>query len=802
MYQILRFKLIFIVLIIHITSYAQKIKVFDAETRMPVSNVIVFDESESNIAGTNDDGIVNISIFKNKHSLWFKHPGYELYFLTRDKTTPKVIYIYPKIFALDEFVVSASRTPESKRNIPYFLETIRPRSIEFKNAPTSADILTASGYVSVQKSQSGGGSPVLRGFEANRVLLAIDGVRMNNAIYRSGHLQNSITIDPNILDKTEILFGPSSVIYGSDALGGVVSYYTKDPVLSNDTTVLMSCEASVQTMSASKSKKTNININAGFNNWASLTSFTYSDFGNIKMGQNRSDGADNDWGKIFHYAKRINGKDSMMMNSDPNTQTNTSYRQYDLLQKFKIETSDNHALILNMQYSTSSNISRFDQLNDYKGDYLKFAQYYYGPQNRLFISANSKYQKNTKWFTSLNTILAYQKIKESRFSRKFNITDRLSQEEFLDIYSLNMDFVKEVNTRNKINYGVEILFNDMDSKGKFTDIETNKTFNAPSRYPNGGSFFQSYSLYFNYNKKFNKKFSINTGARFGYFRYNSTFIEDDVFSPIITDLVMENKAPSASLGLVYLPHNTWKISAVLASGYRVPNVDDYGKIRAKNDEISVPNPFLKPEYAFNAELSATKSFYDDNMVFNLTMYHTWLHDAIIREYVAIEGKDSIAYDGDMYRTYFNNNQHKAIIRGLSAGIHAQPFHNLSINGTINYTYGEVKTTGEPMGHITPVFGKLSSNYRHKYFKIEFYLNYQGKKNSEDMSPYGEDNEDEGIDNSFPAWHTYNIAAQYQLFDSVMLQASVENIMDKHFKTFASGISAPGRNLILSLTGRF
>ncbi|MGQ1786881.1 TonB-dependent receptor plug domain-containing protein [Saccharicrinis sp. GN24d3] len=769
---------------------------------MPIPNVIVFDESESIIAGTNDNGLVNISIFEEDAALWFKHPAYELFFLSRKNPLPQAISLCPKVFTLDEFVVSASRTRENKKNIPYFLETIKPRSIEFNNAPTGADILTGSGYVAVQKSQGGGGSPILRGFEANRVLLVMDGVRMNNAIYRSGHLQNSITIDPNILDKTEILFGPSSVMYGSDALGGVVSYFSKDPVLSNDSMAVMAIESSIQSMSASSSNKVNINVNAGFKHWASLTSFTYSDFGNIKMGENRASNVPEDWGKVFHYAKRINGKDSMMVNADPYTQPNTGYQQYDLLQKFKFTPSHKHSLLFNFQYSTTSNINRFDALNDYKDDLLKYAQYYYGPQERLFASVNSRYKKETKLFSSVNTIVAYQNIKESRFSRKFNSDNKLSQEEYLDIYSLNLDLAKEFNPSSKINYGIEILYNDMASHGKYTNIETRELSTATSRYPNGGSFFQAYSAYFNYHTKFNKRFSANFGARFGYFRFNSKFMEDELFKPIVTDLIMSNKAPSASVGLVYIPADTWKFSSVLSSGYRVPNVDDYGKIRAKNDEISMPNPFLKPEYAFNAELSATKSFYNENLLINITLYNTWLHDAIVREYYTYQGSDSIEYDGDTYRMYINSNQQKAIVKGLSAGMHAQPFHNLSVNATINYTHGQVSYTNEPMGHITPVFGKAAVNYRHKEFRVEFYMNYQGEKKYEDMSPYGEDNEDEGTEDGFPAWQTYNMAIQYQLFNTLTLQASVENILDRHYKTFASGISAPGRNLILSLTGRF
>lgn len=625
---------------------------------------------------------------------------------------------------------------------------------------------------------------------------------MNNAIYRSGHLQNSITIDPYVLENTEILFGPSSVMYGSDALGGVVRYFSKDPILSNNDLTELSVESSIQSMSASNSTKANIHINAGFKHWASLSSFTYSDFGDIKMGKNKSSNVPDNWGKVFHYAQRINGIDSMITNKDPYTQPYTGYQQYDLLQKFKFATSRNHAVIFNFQYSTSSNINRFDALNDYKNNTLKYAQYYYGPQERLLTSAQSKYNKETQWFSSINTIVAYQKIKESRYSRKFNNTNRLSQEEHLEAYSLNLDLVKKLNASSKINYGAEILFNDMSSHGKYTHIETGEHSTASSRYPNGGSFFQSYAIYLNYHKNLHEKVNINTGIRFGYFKYNSTFKADKLFTPIVSNLIMDNKAPSASMGMVYLPRDSWKLSAVIASGYRVPNVDDYGKIRAKNDEISMPNPFLKPEYAFNAELSAEKSFYNENFIVNLTLYNTWLHDAIVREYYNYQGSDSIEYDGDMYRMYINSNQQKAIIKGLSAGMQAQPFHNISVSATLNYTHGQVSSTGEPMGHITPIFGKVTVHYRHKNFKTEFYMHYQGEKKYKDMSPYGEDNEDEGTPGGFPAWQTFNLATQYQLHNAVTIQASVENILDRHYKTFASGISSPGRSLILSLTGRF
>ena len=76
--------------------------------------------------------------------------------------------------------------------------------------------------ITIQRSQAGGGSHNIRGFEANRILLIIDGVKLNNTIYRSGHLQSILSIDPFIIDNLSVLHGPASVFYGSGALGGAI----------------------------------------------------------------------------------------------------------------------------------------------------------------------------------------------------------------------------------------------------------------------------------------------------------------------------------------------------------------------------------------------------------------------------------------------------------------------------------------------------------------------------------------------------------------------------------------------------
>ena len=130
----------------------------------------------------------------------------------------------------------------------------------------------------------GGGSPMIRGFAANRVLIVVDGIRMNNAIYRSGNLQNIISVDPNSLERAEVIFGPGSVIYGSDALGGVMSFNTLSPKLSTNQSSESFGKAYARYSSANFEKTIHGSYNFGGNKWAAVFASTYTDFDDLRMG--------------------------------------------------------------------------------------------------------------------------------------------------------------------------------------------------------------------------------------------------------------------------------------------------------------------------------------------------------------------------------------------------------------------------------------------------------------------------------------------------------------------------------------
>ena len=368
----------------------QKVRVVNGSIPIPFVAVINISTSEHSISDA--DGKVLLPLRNPSDTLVFRSMGYEDIIILPGQIIGKFLPMYESPVSLEEVQILSNVVPDVSINLGLKrASTLGATAIKNGVPPgNTAELLQSSGQIHIQQSQQGGGSPVLRGFEANRVLLVVDGVRMNNAIYRSGHLQNSITINPNSLERTEVIYGPSSVGYGSDALGGVVHYYTKTPKINNSNKWLS------RGVSSYNSRLNNIVQNLDFehstNKWASYTNFSFSKFGDIVMGNNRNHGFD-DWGLDNHYldSKLLNS--SEINNDDPNTQLNTAYSQFDFMQKFNILLSESSNMIVNFQHSKSSNINRFDKLNEIKNGDYKYSEWYYGPQKRTMISTHFNFSK-------------------------------------------------------------------------------------------------------------------------------------------------------------------------------------------------------------------------------------------------------------------------------------------------------------------------------------------------------------------------------------------------------------------------
>ena len=817
-------KRIFTLLIVFysITIFGQKIKVVDDETGFPISKVAIYNKNLIVSTITNDKGIADISDFNQKDILLISHISYTTFNIKFSdlKTQKFLVKLTKKTAHLDEVVLSVFKKQEKTTRIAEQTVAITKEDILKESPQTSADLLASIPGIKVQKSQFGGGSPVLRGMESNRVLLVVDGVRMNNAIYRKGHLQNSITISPSILERTEIVFGPSSVVYGSDALGGVIHYYTRTPKTSEKESIKSNFFSRFGTVNHEVTS--NISAELSFKKWASFTSFSRSSFGDLTMGKNRNHGF-KDWGLVPFFSENLNANYVVnpTVNSDPTIQRNTGYEQKDFLQKFYIPLSKKTDITFNLQYSTSSNIPRFDRLTELKSGSLKFAEWYYGPQERFLVSTQLSINPEKKWLNSGTFTLSYQNIKESRVQRKFNDLKRLYRNEEVDVYTLNGDFsVPLTNDKNRnLSYGFELAYNDVDSKseGKTIAVSNNKVvgftgdFKVQSRFPDGGSSYTSAAIYTDYRQDLNKKATLNTGIRLTNTTLNAMWIDQTFIALPNSEIELTNTALTATIGYVYKPTKDWKLNSIISSGFRSPNIDDVGKIREKNSNVTLPNVALKPEFAYNAEVGVLKFFNQRKFGIGFNTYYTLLDNYITRE---ADG-NTILYDGEIGNVVKNINKGTAYITGFTANYFGRLSNNFKTSGSITYTKGKTFDTDEPMSSIPPLFGRFEISYRKNRIELSIDYRFNAKKDIKDY------NISEGIDNHVqmpiinanaasvidkyygtPSWQTVGLNAKYNVNQNFWVQGKVTNLFDEHYKEFASGVSAPGRNFSVAIHATF
>ena len=787
-----------------IVSFAQTITVRDRSSREPLQDVVIQDKNNTQIK-TDIRGKANVSVLAKGDSVFVYQFGYATKKILITEGADLAVDLSAKSVNLDEIVLSANRTAESKMDVPYQMEIVKQKDIEFSNPATSGDLLQNTGQVFVQKSQAGGGSPSMRGFEANKVLLVVDGVRMNNAIYRGGHLQDVMTLDPNMLDRTEVVFGSSSTIYGSDALGGVMHFYTKNAQLSSDDKMLVKANAMIRYASAVQEKTGHLDFNLGWRKFASLTNITYSDFGDVMSGSTKLNGYTNTWDRNY-YVKRFDNRDSMVKNDNNNLQIGTAYKQIDIMQRFQIKTGEHLSHNLNFQYSMSSFVPRYDRLaGDYSGNNLKFAENGYDPQKRLLAAYTLNYDGKTIVSDNVKVILAYQKIDQDRITRRFQNTSRKTQMEDVSVLSANIDASKLIKEKHELRYGVEITSNDVKSTANFKDIVTNVETPADTRYADGGSKMSTAAVYASHAWEVNDHFVISDGLRFTSTSLTCYFKDTTFFKFPFSTAKQNNQALTGNLGFTWKSENDYKVSIMTSTGFRSPNVDDMSKVfESSGNTVIVPNPTLKPEYTYNFELNLSKVV-QGRYKFDLTGYYTNLTNALVVKDFKLNGSDSALYNGSKNKVQASQNADKAYIYGLNGGVQFDFNSNISFKSVLNYTYGRYidsqNDTVVPLDHIAPLFGQTSIIYKAKNIDGEFFVRYNGKKTSNDYSPSGEDNASYSADKIkgyMPGWFTLNIRVGVNITKNLRLNAACENITDNCYRVFASGINAPGRNVIVSL----
>ncbi|MFK7783578.1 MAG: TonB-dependent receptor plug domain-containing protein [Crocinitomicaceae bacterium] len=783
-------------------SFSQEVAVRDKITQQFVLDAKIISNDPKVQKRVDLNGRFKLEPFKGCDSIFITADDYQTIVTSYSEIKKMgIVEMVDEPLSFTDIIISVNRWDEEQLKVPNRITSIDMKEAELLGPQTSADLLETSGYVFIQKSQLAGGSPQLRGFGTNRVLIAVDGVRMNNAIFRSGNLQNVISLDANSLESVEVLFGPGAVIYGSDAIGGVMNFSTKEAQFSPDSVnTFLPTHFAGRYSSASNEVMTHVDFNIGKKKWAFLTSLTFSRYGDLRTGKNGN--------SAFlrpTYQQRINGVDSTLVNDDPTLQLHSGFSQINAIQKIKYQASENWLLDYSFIYSTTTDAPRYDRLAlDREEDgILDNAEWYYGPQKWMMHKFGATHSRKSGVYNDLRITAAYQNFQESRHDRKTGNSLIRRQFENVDAFSLNVDLDKKVGKRFTLFYGLESIGNVVGSNAYTEDIDTKEQLTINSRYPNESTWFSS-GAYVNGKYSLNETWSLNGGLRYSFYSISAEF-DTSLFPFPVTQTTNSNGALNGSLGLVFNPSDHFQIYSNFATGFRAPNIDDLGKVfDSEPGSVVIPNVNLRPEYVYNGELGFVAAV-AARVKIDGVAYYTYLQDALARADFSFNGQDSIFYQGEMSRVQAVQNVSDAWVYGVQAGIEVVLTKGLSLRSTISFQKGEEFNIEDsayyPKSHVAPTFGRTSITYKRRQLKLDVYSNYQMRLDPEDL-PFDEPTflyalNDDG--QAFvPSWYTLNVKAAVFFNKHLSISGGIENITNQLYRTARSGISAPGRNFVLGL----
>lgn len=785
-------------------GYSQTITILDQSTGEPLEMVSLSGDEQGVTASTDINGQADMTAFKKMENITVSRTGFTRLIISYAEIEKQgfVLGLAPAGLTMEELIVSATRWNQSSRDIPAKITTISAREVALMNPQSAADLLGASGKVFIQKSQQGGGSPMIRGFSTNRLLYVVDGVRMNTAIFRSGNLQNVISLDPFAIQHTEVFFGPGSVIYGSDAIGGVMSFQTLTPLLSVSGNQQVKGKAVTRYSSANNEKTGHFDINLGWKKWASVTSISSNNFGDLRMGSKGPE----EYLRPF-YVQRIDSVDVVVTNEDPRVQRPSGYSQINMMQKLRFRPNDQWDFQYGFHYSETSDYARYDRHIRYRNGLPRYGEWSYGPQKWMMNLLSVAHNGNNGLYDQMTLRLAQQFFEESRIDRDINKNERHIRIEKVDAWSGNLDFNKSVGVLGTLHYGLEAVLNDVTSLGIDEDIATGTEAPGPSRYPQAT--WSSYAAYLNYQWRMSEKFLLQTGVRYNYYKLDAVF--DNTFYPFpFTDANLSKGAISGSLGMVFRPTKKWAINANVSTGFRSPNVDDIGKVfDSEPGAVTVPNPALAAEYAYNAEIGIAKLF-GEIVKIDLTGYYTILKNAMVRRNFTLNGLDSILFDGTLSQVQAIQNAAVAKVYGIQAGLTIKLPSGFGFSSDFNYQKGSEELddgTTSPSRHAPPAYGVSRLSYSINKLDVQFYAVYSGARKFEEL-PQEEQGKTEiyAVDEEgnpwSPGWATLNFKAMYQFSTNFTIGAGLENITDQRYRPYSSGIVAPGRDFVLSLKAEF
>ena len=646
---------------------------------------------------------------------------------------------------IGEIVVTTQRIPQEQVLIPYSISLIDKKEMDRFTKRSTPEMLMNTDGVFVQKTNHGGGSPFIRGLTGNQTLLLIDGIRLNNSVYRYGPNQYLNTIDVFTIDRMEVAKGTGSVQYGTDALGGALQIFTTDPAFTSGNSEWHG-SATGKMMTGGMEKTGRGQVEFGGKKVAFLAGGTYRDFGDL-----------------------VGGKET-------GVQTPSGYTEYAFDGKAIFSLKENIQLTMASQFLNQSHVPVY-----HKVVLENYAMNEFHPQQRLMNYARMNIQGSKKVFNQMKFIASWQQNTENTNFQKNNSSMMQQDSNRVNTIGFVADITSELSKKWSANSGVEFYHDKVLSSRYVFDTE-DRVFPSVKRglYPDGSKYdnFSVYSIH-----HFNlKNWILDGGIRYSTFQIQ---INDD-------DLGNVKITPGAfvfNVGAMYNINQSSHLYGTISNGFRAPNIDDMGTLGIVDFRYEIPAYDLKPEKSVNYETGYKLSL--PKFQANLAAYYMNLNQLITRVKVEDEFIDG-------YQVYKKENAGEAFIAGCEAAFLWKVVEKLDLNGSFSYTYGQNKTNDEPLRRIPPFNGKVSAVYNLNNFFVsgEFLF-----ATLQDRLSEGDKSDNRIPEEGTPGWKVINFFTGYEL-PFVKVKIGVENLLNEDYRTHGSGINGVGRSAWIMLNFNF
>jgi outer membrane receptor protein involved in Fe transport len=576
----------------------------------------------------------------------------------------------------------------------------------------------------------------------------VDGIRFNNSTFRFGPNQYLNTIDAYTVAKIEVARGTGSVQYGSDALGGVIQVFTKEPAF--NTNKALHVAAIGKAVSSDMEYTGRAELQYQSKKLAILAGITSRKFGDLIGGD-------------------TTGK-----------QSPSGYKEQSFDVKLKWKIADRSTLTLSHQFLQQNDVPLYHRVQ-----LENFAYYFFAPQQRQMTYAKLQISGRNKWLDKITFIGSLQQSFEKRTYQKNGNANKFSEEDKVKTVGLTADILSNITPNWTANSGLEYYHDKVNSSKQQTAIASNVTLNHRWLYPNNAS-SGNFSLYSLHHVKINR-FEVEAGLRYNSFAIT---IPDTVTSSLkLGDVTVKPASLVANTALLFHLNKQQSVYTSFSTGYRTPNIDDMGTLGLVDFRYEIPAYNLKPEKTYNTELGYR--FSNKKIQASVAIFYMQLTNLITRVQVAGEQVGG-------YNVYTKENSQESFLRGAEFSFDYEFTSCFLLKSGASYAYGQNTSRNEPMRRIPPFNGRVLLEYHKAKWQACFENLFAGKQG---RLAQGDKDDNRIAKGGTAGWDIINLYGGY-VADKYAIRIGLQNLLDKDYRTHGSGINAIGRSGWLALQVNF